>query len=75
MNNGSIKYIYWQDDNFWLGSIEDYPDYVTQGESLKELTENLEDIYKELVSGKIPNVRKTAVLKLKRKSGAKKKIQ
>ncbi len=75
MNNGSIKYIYWQDDNFWLGYIEDYPDYVTQGESLKELTENLEDIYKELVSGKIPNVRKTAVLKLKRKSGAKKKIQ
>ena len=42
---------------------------------MKELTENLEDIYKELVSGKIPNVRKTAVLKLKRKSGAKKKIQ
>ena len=75
MNNGTIKYIYWQDGDFWLGYIEDYPDYQTQGSSLKELKENLEDVYEELASGKIPNVRKTAVLKLKRKTRSKKEIQ
>ena len=33
----TTKYIYWQDDNMWLGYLEDYPDYWTQGETLKEL--------------------------------------
>ena len=31
----SIKYIYWQDQDHWLGYFQDYPDYWTQGESLK----------------------------------------
>lgn len=31
------KYIFWQDDNIWLGYLEDYPDYWTQGETLKVL--------------------------------------
>jgi hypothetical protein len=26
------KYIYWQDDDMWLGYFEEYPDYWTQGE-------------------------------------------
>ena len=31
----STKYIYWQDNNLWLGYLQDYPDYWTQGESLE----------------------------------------
>ena len=58
------KYVYWQDDNMWLGYLEEYPDYRTQGESLEELKENLKDIYKELTSGNIPCVRKVAELEL-----------
>ena len=42
----------------WLGYIEDYPDYMTQGETIEELEENLKDIYEELTSGDIPGVRK-----------------
>ncbi len=30
MNNGKVKFIYWQDENFQLGYLENYPDYVTQ---------------------------------------------
>ena len=52
------KYVYWKDENMWLGYLEEYPDYMTQGESLDELKENLKDIYKELVSGDIPCVRR-----------------
>ena len=59
-----IKFIYWHDGSYWLGYIEEYPDYMTQGESMEELQENLKDIYKELSSGNIPNVRKTAELEL-----------
>ncbi len=58
------KYVYWQDDNMWLGYLEEYPDYRTQGESLEELKENLKDIYNELTSGSIPCVRKVAELEL-----------
>ena len=58
------KYVYWQDGNMWLGYLEEYPAYRTQGESLEELKENLKEIYKELTSGSIPCVRKVAELEL-----------
>lgn len=48
----------------WLGYFEEYPDYWTQGETEEELRENLLDIYKELESGIIPNVRKMAELEV-----------
>jgi len=25
------KYVYWQDGDMWLGHLEEYPDYMTQG--------------------------------------------
>ena len=58
------NYVYWQDGNMWLGYLEEYPDYRTEGESLEELKENLKDIYKELTSGSIPCVRKVAELEV-----------
>lgn len=58
------KYIYWQDGDMWIGYFEEYPDYKTQGESLEELKENLKDIYKELLSGHIPCVRKVDELEV-----------
>jgi hypothetical protein len=56
------RFVYWQDGKMWLGYLEEYPDYMTQGESLAELKENLVDIYKDLTSGAIPCVRKVAEL-------------
>ncbi len=47
------KYVYWQDDDMWLGYLEDYPDYWTQGETEAELRENLIDIHKEISNGAI----------------------
>lgn len=60
----NIRYIYWQDGDFWLGYIEEYPDYMTQGLSLEELKENLTDLYKDLTSGDIPCVRKMGELQV-----------
>lgn len=56
------KYIYWKDEDTWLGYLEDFPDYWTQGATEEELKENLVDLYKDLTSGVIPNVRKVAEL-------------
>ena len=56
-NMKSEKYIYWQDGSQWLGYLEEFPDYTTQGESLKDLQEHLKDLYSDLTSGSIPNVR------------------
>ncbi len=58
------KYIYWQDDDMWLGYLEEYPDYWTQGETEEELRDNLLDIYSEFASNTIPNVRKVAELEV-----------
>lgn len=61
----SIKYIYWQDKDQWLGYLQDYPDYWTQGESLEDLQAHLRDLYRDLTSGEIPGVRKLAELTLR----------
>jgi predicted RNase H-like HicB family nuclease len=58
------KYIYWQDENMWLSYLEEYPDYWTQGNSEEELQLNLVDIFKDLTSGAIPNVRRVAELEV-----------
>jgi predicted RNase H-like HicB family nuclease len=55
-------YVYWQDGDMWLGYLEEFPDYPTQGESLDDLQEHLRDLYQELTSGAIPNVRRRAEL-------------
>ncbi len=59
-----IKYICWQDENMWLGYLEEFPDYMTQGETKKELKDNLTDVYNELNSGNIPCVRKVEELEV-----------
>jgi predicted RNase H-like HicB family nuclease len=60
----TTKFVYWQDSDMWLGYLEEYPDYMTQGKTLDELKENLKDLFKDLSSGAIPCVRKVAELKV-----------
>jgi predicted RNase H-like HicB family nuclease len=60
----SAKYVYWKDGKTWLGYLEEFPDYWTQGTTRKELEDNLKDIYEELTSGTIPCVRRVAQLEV-----------
>jgi predicted RNase H-like HicB family nuclease len=46
----------------WLGYFEQYPDYLTQGESLSDLEDNLRDLYRDLTSGEIAGIRSIAEL-------------
>jgi pyruvoyl-dependent arginine decarboxylase (PvlArgDC) len=44
----------WQDGDEWLGYLEEYPDYWTQGQTLDELVENLRELEGDLRSGAVP---------------------
>jgi len=58
------KFIYYQEEDMFVGWLEEYPDYRTQGETMQELEENLIDIYKDLAFGHIPFVHKVGELKV-----------
>ena len=54
----TVKYTFWQDGEFFIGFLNEYPDYHTQGMSKEELLENLKDLHSDLESGQVPYVRK-----------------
>jgi hypothetical protein len=58
------RFVYWQDGQFWLGYLEEFPDYVTQGETLDDLKDHLRDLSRDLTSGEIPAVRRVAELEV-----------
>ncbi|NLC57140.1 MAG: hypothetical protein GX774_09905 [Armatimonadetes bacterium] len=47
------RFIYYQDGDLWVGWLEEYPDYRTQGHTLDELKENLKEIHEEISQGQI----------------------
>jgi len=53
-----LKYTFWQDGEFFLGYLNDYPNYQTQAYSKDELLENLKDLSIDLESGEVPFIRK-----------------
>jgi predicted RNase H-like HicB family nuclease len=55
----TMKFTYWQDGEYYLGFLNEYPDYQTQGMSKDELVSNLKA---DLESGEVPYVRKVEEL-------------
>jgi hypothetical protein len=51
-------FTFWQDGETWLGYLNEFPDYRTQGESLENLKAHLVDLFRDLTSGEIPGVRR-----------------
>ncbi len=58
------RFVYYQEEEMFIGWLEDYPDYRTQGESMEELQENLRDLHEDLNSGAIPCVRRIGELRV-----------
>jgi predicted RNase H-like HicB family nuclease len=46
--------IYWKSDKFWLGKLLEHPEIMTQGETLKELEENIKDAYLLMAMDEVP---------------------
>ncbi len=58
----TLKFTYWQDGEYFLGFLNDYPDYYTQAKSKEELVNNLKDLLADVESGDIPYIRKVEEL-------------
>lgn len=54
----TVKIVVWQEDDAWLGYLQEYPDYRTQGASLDDLKEHLRDLHADLSAGLIPGARR-----------------
>ncbi len=54
----SVEYTFWQDDEFFIGYLNNYPEYQTQGYSKEELLEKLRDILKDFESGEVLFIKK-----------------
>ena len=55
----TIRFVRWEENGGWLGYLEEFPDYWTQGDSLDDLKEHLRDLYRDLTSGELPGIRKS----------------
>ena len=53
--SNQLTMIYWKSEKFWLGKLKEYPEIMTQGETLEELEENLRDAYHEMILEDIPD--------------------
>jgi len=59
-----VKYTYKQDGKFLIGHIDEYPEYPTQAFSVKELEENLQDIYEMINDGTLEAHNKHGVMEM-----------
>jgi len=62
MNMKTLQFTFWQEDDFYIGFLNDYPNYQTQGESKEELVENLKDLLIDMESAQVPYIRKVEEL-------------
>ena len=60
----TTKIVYWEDEGAWLGYLQEFPDYWTQGETLDDLMAHLRDLYTDLTGGSLPGVRRVAELSI-----------
>ena len=44
----SMEYTYWKDKDFYIGYLNDFPDYKTQAYSVSEREENLKSLYDDI---------------------------
>jgi predicted RNase H-like HicB family nuclease len=59
-----IRYTYKQDGKFFIGHINEYPEYPTQAFSIDELESNLQDIYEMINNGELETRNKYGVMEL-----------
>jgi predicted RNase H-like HicB family nuclease len=59
-----IKIVYKEEDGWYVGHIQEYPEYESQGKTLNELKENLLDIYNDIKQGLVSDAEPSKILEL-----------
>jgi predicted RNase H-like HicB family nuclease len=57
-----VNIVYWEEEGGWIGYLQEYPDYWTQGDSFDDLKEHLKDLYQDITSDQIPGIRRVGEL-------------
>lgn len=55
---------YKEEDGWYVGHIQEYPNYESQGTRLEELKENLLEIYNDIKEGLVPDAKPSKILEL-----------
>jgi len=55
----TLTMVYWKRDGFWLEKLLEHPEIMTQGETLKELEENIKDAFRLMALDDVPENHKT----------------
>jgi len=49
-----LTMVYWKAEKFWLGKLLEYPEIMTQGETVEELEDNLKDAFLLMAMDDVP---------------------
>lgn len=56
----TLKYTFWQDGQYFIGHLNDFPDYETQANSKAELIDSLKSLLQDIESGEVFYIRQLA---------------
>ena len=59
-----LNYSWWMEDGFYLGYIDEFPQYPTQGESIEDLENGLKEIYGWIKDGTLKIKENKGIIKV-----------
>jgi len=59
-----LNIVYKKEKNWFIGHVQEYPDYESQGKTLDELKENLIEIYNDINQGLVPDAKPFQLLEV-----------
>jgi hypothetical protein len=59
-----INIVYREEKGWFVGHIQQYPDYESQGKILQELKDNLIEIYEDIRNGLVPDATPFQILEV-----------
>jgi predicted RNase H-like HicB family nuclease len=59
-----INIVYREQKGWFVGHIQEYPDYESQGKTLQELKDNVIEIYEDIRKGLVPDAEAFQILEV-----------
>ena len=63
--NQKLNLAYWKGEEYWVGKLLEYPEIMSQGETIAELEENIRDAYLMMAMEDVPSEHQVKELEMK----------
>jgi len=63
--NQKLNLVYWKGEKYWVGKLLEYPEIMSQGETIAELEENIRDAYLMMAMEDVPSEHQVKELEMK----------